>query len=175
MMVDGWRMQFRKDLLDIQTQVAQSLSVLYSVHHQARLHGPQADAMIAGFRGAERREIFPIDYNAYRLAELQVIGQRELERFQMELRLEEKSREYDMKYDTAKKFATRKVDEVETLRKKLADLHRFIHDVEHSRLPDPVKKEQLADLANTVRGLRNELRERLGLEPDDEAVDRPDV
>ena len=83
--------------------------------------------------------------------------------------------EHEIKFDTAKKFATRKKAEAESIRAALAQFHKLFDSIKRSTDSEDVKKAQLADVTMVIRGLRSDLNERLGIRPDDEAVDRANV
>ena len=107
----------------------------------------------------------------YRLAELAGLAETELKRFEMELRLEEKEREYDVEFNAVRRAATKVLAEVESVRSQLAKLHQRLYETKRSKLPAEVKRQQVLDLLNVIEGLRNELHGRLGTRPPDEAVD----
>ena len=169
---EGVQLGFHQDLLAIKNQVALQIHQLTTTHDATRLIGHQTETEIAALKGAARREIPRIDYTAFRLAELQGMGEQELRRFELDLKLEEKERGHDLDFNAAKQFATRKLPEVKTIRESLVDFHNIFATIKHSSEPEDVKREKLADIVNIIKGLRRDLRERLGIEPDDEDMDR---
>lgn len=171
----AWQLQFDEDLLEQKNRVMLQIEALTARHHRTRTFESEADAIIASNRGAARREVPLIIYGQYKMAELEGFAVHELKRFEMDLRLEEKQREMDMKFSTARDFATRKTAEADALVKSLAGFHHQLHEIKKSKEPKQVREAKLTDIVNTIHGLRQELNDRLGIGQDDAPVVGEDV
>jgi len=166
----GFHLGFDEELLERKNAIAMQMEALYARTHRTRTFGPLADTEIAANEGAQERQIPREDYSAYRLAELQGKAEHDLKKFEVDLRLYEQREGSRIDFNTAQDFATRVTAEASAIRKSLAGFHELLHFVKNSDDPEPVKRAKVADLVNTIKGLRQDLNGRMGLGQDDAAM-----